>query len=165
MRPEELILPRGLADVDRYDADGARTPDARKITAKLAKLRLVFIQLRIRNDFELGLLCNFFSHGISPWFRLCLSLMPLRSRSSCAVIMRALPSCTLVEGREPRDLTLGRLAVPLRHRADEREFLRRQQIGALATALDHLARVVIINGRRCDLRRFTTREAAMAAFR
>ena len=73
-------------------------------------------------------------------------------RSSCVLSLHA----PLVEGREPRHLTLGRLTAPLRHRADEREFLRRQQLGALATAPDHLARVVIVSGSRCDLRRFTT---------
>src|SRR5262249_24859182 len=62
----------------------------------------------------------------------------------------------LVEGREPRHLALRRLTAPFRHRADEREFLRRQQIGALAAAPEHFPHVVGVVGRRLEPRYFTT---------
>jgi len=70
--------------------------------------------------------------------------------SSCMLPFHA----PLIQGAESGHLALRRLTAPFCHRADEREFLRRQQIGVLAEASEHFPHIV--SGSRCDLRRFMT---------
>src|SRR6516165_2316146 len=62
MRPEELVLPRRLADVDRYDADSAGAFDAGEITTKSTKFLLLLVELVLGHDFELGFL-DFIGHS------------------------------------------------------------------------------------------------------